>query len=187
MPTERKKIPTSTRIAILTEAGYRCSVPTCRTILAIDLHHVEALEDGGSDDASNLIALCPTCHRLYHRGTIDNEAIKTWKHMLVALSNAFDKQAMDDLIFLSKIEQGKFVFSSDGVLKFSRLIAAGLAEFKPHIEPARINILHRLDAAYDVRLTDKGKSFVNAWKAGDSELLKKSLLPPDGPEPVWLS
>ena len=39
-PAKRKSIPQAVRVAVLTEAGYRCAVPTCRGILALDLHHM---------------------------------------------------------------------------------------------------------------------------------------------------
>ena len=42
---------------VLIEAGYRCAVPTCRTILALDLHHIEEVKDGGPNEPSNLLAL----------------------------------------------------------------------------------------------------------------------------------
>src|SRR5690349_13496502 len=76
--------------SVLIEAGYRCAVPTCRNILAIDMHHIIEVKDGGPNEPSNLLALCPTCHALYTRGTIPKEAINAWKTMLVTLSHAFD-------------------------------------------------------------------------------------------------
>src|SRR5262249_19757962 len=82
------------------EAGYRCAVPTCRNILAIDLHHIVLVSDSGSNDLANLLALCPTCHALYHRGVITQDAIYSWKGMLVALSHAFDQATIDGLLFL---------------------------------------------------------------------------------------
>src|SRR5207248_8959417 len=69
-PRERDNLPLKTRVIVLTEAGYRCAVPTCRSILALDMHHIWEVSAGGGDDPSNLIALCPTCHALYHRGNI---------------------------------------------------------------------------------------------------------------------
>lgn len=48
-----KKIPVDTRTQVLTESGFRCAVPTCRGILAIDLHHIVALSDAGGDDPAN--------------------------------------------------------------------------------------------------------------------------------------
>lgn len=43
---------------VLMEAGYRCAVPTCRNILAIDLHHIVQVSIGGGNDLANLLARC---------------------------------------------------------------------------------------------------------------------------------
>lgn len=48
----RKSISDEVRRQVLIEAGYRCGVPTCRNILAIDLHHMEPVNEGGAVDAS---------------------------------------------------------------------------------------------------------------------------------------
>lgn len=167
----RKAIPQAIRIAVLTEAGYRCGVPTCRTIIAIDLHHIEEVHEGGGNDAGNLIALCPNCHGLYHRGTIKRESIVIWKGMLVALSSAFDSQALDDLIFLSNLKRRQLCVSGDGVIKFSRLIAAGLAQFQLVMQNGPI-------VQYEVLLTGRGKSFVSAWQAGDRDALAAAVTLP---------
>jgi hypothetical protein len=96
----RTAISLDVKIQVLTEAGYRCAVPTCRNILAIDLHHIVEVKDGGRNEASNLLALCPTCHALYTRGTISRESINTWKMMLVTLNHAFDQESISNLLFL---------------------------------------------------------------------------------------
>jgi len=96
----RTKLPQDVKIQVLTEAGYRCAVPTCRTILALDLHHIVEVKDGGPNEASNLIVLCPTCHALYTRGNISREAINTWKMMLITLNHAFDQESISNLLFL---------------------------------------------------------------------------------------
>ncbi|MEQ1749320.1 MAG: HNH endonuclease signature motif containing protein, partial [Prosthecobacter sp.] len=83
---ERTDIPKKARHAILREAGYCCAVPTCGTTLAIDLHHIWEVKDGGGNELSNLIALCPTHHALYHRGFISSESIAEWKRRLVAIN-----------------------------------------------------------------------------------------------------
>src|SRR5438445_13450748 len=124
---ERANLSVATRSAVLTESGYRCAVPNCRGILAMDLHHIWEVQDGGNDDPSNLIALCPTCHALYHRGTISSESIFVYKSMLVAISRAFDVEAIDRLLFLDGCKKDFLVVSGDGLLHFGRLIAAGLA------------------------------------------------------------
>ena len=126
-PRERKGLPLQTRVIVLTESGYRCAVPTCRNILALDMHHIWEVSGGGSDDPSNLIALCPTCHALYHRGTIKAESIYVYKSMLIAITRAFDVEAIDRLLFLESCKKNFLVVSGDGLLYFSRLIVAGLA------------------------------------------------------------
>ena len=87
MTKKRKYISKKARIVVLTEAGYRCAVPTCRTILAIDLHHIIHVSEGESNDPSNLLALCPTCHALYHRGEIFKDSILAWKQLLIDLNS----------------------------------------------------------------------------------------------------
>src|SRR5258708_40054116 len=98
-PRERTKLPLSTVTLVLTEAGYRCSVPTCRGILALDLHHVVPVRVDGPSTAENLLALCPTCHALFERGTITQESIVTWKAFLRSLARAYDHRTLDLLWF----------------------------------------------------------------------------------------
>ena len=165
----RRAIPSSVALKVLTEAGYRCAVPTCRTILAIDLHHLIPVSEGGENDPQNLLALCPTCHGLHHRGTIPLEALRVYKGMLVALTGAFDYNAIDDLIFLYKLPENSLAISGDGVLKFSRLIAAGLAAFRLLMQNGPMVL-------YQVGVTEKGEAVVNAWMSGDRQALTKAML-----------
>lgn len=87
MTKKRKYISKKAKIVVLTEAGYRCAVPTCRTILAIDLHHIVHVSEDESNDPSSLLALCPTCHALYHRGEIFKDSILAWKQLLIDLNS----------------------------------------------------------------------------------------------------
>src|SRR5437660_11710026 len=103
-PRERDNLPLKTKVIVLTESGYRCAVPTCRNILALDMHHIWEVSEGGNDDPSNLIALCPTDHALYHRGTIKQQSVYVWKAMLVAITRAFDVEAIDKLLFLEPLK-----------------------------------------------------------------------------------
>jgi hypothetical protein len=152
------------------EAGYRCAVPTCRTILALDLHHIVDLQDGGGDDVSNLLALCPTCHALYTRGTITRDAIHSWKGILVALNQAFDKESISNLLFLKGVGPNGPFISGDGVLKFSHLISAGLAAFGVAMQNGPL-ILYR------VTLTGRGNQIVDAWFSGDRGAVQAALTP----------
>ena len=71
----RKKVPKKVVIEVLTEAEYRCAVQTCRNILAIDIHHIIEVVESGDNELANLIALCLTCHALFHRGIISCDSI----------------------------------------------------------------------------------------------------------------
>lgn len=168
-PRERKRIAQKTRLIVLTECGYRCAVPTCRTILALDLHHLWEVSAGGSDEASNLVALCPTCHALYHRGTIHEDAIYAYKSMLVSLTRAFDIEAVDRLLFIDKCEKDFLVVSGDGLVKFDRLIAAGLADM---VQKANNNFQL---VTYAVNISESGRKIVSAWKSGDRARIDNAL------------
>lgn len=165
-PRERESLSPRTRLLVLTESGYRCAVPTCRGILALDMHHIWEVSAGGGDDPSNLVALCPTCHALYHRGTINQSSIYAYKSMLVAITRAFDVGAIDQLLFLESCETDFLVVSGDGLLHFARLIAAGLAS----VEQKANNSWQIV--TYAINLTQKGRQLVEAWRMGDRVRLR---------------
>jgi hypothetical protein len=173
-PRERKDLPLRTVTIVLTEAVYRCAVPTCRAILALDMHHIWEVAAGGGDEPFNLIALCPTCHALYHRGTISADAIYAYKAMLVAICRAFDLEAVDRLLFLSMCPKDYLVVSGDGILHFARLIAAGLASVEQ-----KANNAWQL-VTYAVNISEKGKQLIEAWRQGDRTRLSQVL---GGPVP----
>ena len=146
---------------VLTESGYRCAVPTCRQILALDLHHIWEVSAGGGNEIQNLIALCPTCHALYHRGTISADSVYVYKAMLVALNNAFDFEAVDRLLFMAQKQTDFLIVSGDGVVPFARLASAGLV----HVDMKANNCWELV--TYSVNITPKGKLLVDAWRKGD--------------------
>ena len=169
---ERTNLSAKTRLLLLTESGYRCAVPSCRGILALDLHHICEVSEGGSDDPSNLIALCPTCHGLYHRGTIKAESIYVYKAMLVAITRAFDVEAIDRLLFLEMCKKDFLIVSGDGLLDFSRLIAARLADMEQ-----KANNENQI-VTYAVNISDKGRLLIEAWREGDRTRLKTAIAGP---------
>ena len=143
-------------------------------ILALDMHHIWEVSAGGGDDPSNLISLCPTCHALYHRGNIKSESIFAYKAALVAITRAFDVEAVDRLLFLESCAKDFLVVSGDGLLHFSRLIAAGLATVE-----RKSNNNWQL-VTYAVNIHDKGRLLIEAWKQGDRARLREVM---GGPVP----
>ena len=172
MPTSptnhRRSMSPTLKRDVLTEAGYRCAVPTCRSILALDLHHIVAVEEGGPNTLSNLLALCPTCHALYTRGTIPREAIDAWKHTLVALSHAFDAETISLLLLFTHPWSKDLLVSGDGLLRFAPLLIADLAV------PSLIG-RQGLWQLYHIDLTAKGQRLLDAWCAGNREQVRLAL------------
>jgi hypothetical protein len=80
--------------------------------------------------------------------------------MLVSLSHAFDTATIDDLLFLATPQAANLRVSGDGVLKFSRLVAGGLASFDLVMQNGPLML-------YSVGLTPKGAQLVNAWRSGN--------------------
>ena len=166
---KRKPLSMTLKREVLTEAGYRCAVPTCRNILALDLHHIVAVEEGGPNTLSNLLVLCPTCHALYTRGTIVQEAIHSWKGIVVALSQAFDAEAINLLLFLKQTRTNDILVSGDGLLRFASLIASELA----------LPYLIRQQGPwqfFSVHLTAKGQRLLDAWCSGNREQVRRALI-----------
>lgn len=164
----RDKLLLDVRAAVLAESGYKCGNPTCRNVLSLEVHHIVHVEEGGKDDASNLLPLCGHCHGFYHNRQISRQSIFVWKSVLVSLSRAYDVPTLDQLLFLNKSEVQALRISGDGVLPFARLIGGDLATFKLEMENG---ILRQ----YSVGLTQKGKQLVSAWQSGDPDAVNKVL------------
>ncbi len=169
MANNRKAIPADARRLVLHEAGYKCANPACRTILTLDIHHLEYVAVGGGDTADNLLPLCPDCHTLHHQGFIPAESVRAWKMLLLALNEALDRHSVELLLLLERVKQ-HFV-SGDGVLQFASLIAAGLVEWGGSERTPDKSFYHM------VELTEKGKQFVAGWKKGDQQAALSGLAP----------
>jgi 5-methylcytosine-specific restriction endonuclease McrA len=62
----------ATRKRVLVRDGFHCRAENCPTPSRgargrLIVHHLVAVEDGGSDDDGNLSTRCPTCHERAHR------------------------------------------------------------------------------------------------------------------------
>ena len=92
--------------------------------------------------------------------------------MLVALSHAFDIGTIDRMLFLGMCPKDYLVVTGDGLLNFSRLIAAGLATVEQ-----KANNAWQL-VTYAVNISEKGRQLVSAWRKGDRARLSEVLTSP---------
>lgn len=44
-----------------------------------DVHHIIPVSNGGKNEITNLITLCPNCHRMIHRNLISEEKLKKFR------------------------------------------------------------------------------------------------------------
>ena len=58
------KISTKIRQAVYSRDGYACAL--CQSTKPFHVHHVTPRSQGGTNELSNLICLCFTCHSIVH-------------------------------------------------------------------------------------------------------------------------
>ena len=181
-----KKIPKSIKLDLLTECGYRCSIPTCRAIIPLNMHHIVPISDGGGNTSDNLIVLCANCHGLYHNGVIQKDSMLVWKAVLISLNNAYDKRSIDALLFLEKFNKSRPVnVSGEALMQYSSLFVSGLIDFEGIFTPTvaierptkggKETITQGSVQMYRLFLTEKGEHLVKAWKAGNKEAVKEAM------------
>jgi hypothetical protein len=159
-----------------------CGNPRCRHILPLELHHIVWVRDGGGNEPSNLLCLCPNRHALHTAGHISRSSILNWKGTIEALNHAFSRESRDLLLFLHATDAHPIWYTGDGLLKFAGLISAGLAVIADirQGEGARVKQKHPfgdLFGDYDaeqtpplttvmVQLCERGRHLVKAWLDG---------------------
>lgn len=159
----------SVRELVMLEAGYRCSVPTCRALTPLDVHHIDEHAKGGSDEASNLICLCCNCHNRYHREKIPSQqGMKVYKIRLQELSRAVDPDNIDLLLMLDD-KLPTLAVSGDTVAKVAALLNTGYVQADYHSGQGQIvtNVGAHPAPHYRLKLTERGREFVADWKNGE--------------------
>lgn len=78
----RSAIPAELARAVHVEAGHRCAIPRCGHS-NVDVHHIVPWSVCKEHKYSNLISLCPNCHRRAHRGEIDATSLRNYKRLLM--------------------------------------------------------------------------------------------------------
>ena len=59
-------IPPRTRREVLARDKHRCQAPGCGRTRFLEVHHIVPRQQGGTNQAENLMTLCASCHRLWH-------------------------------------------------------------------------------------------------------------------------
>jgi hypothetical protein len=76
---QRPPIPQQLRRDVLVEASHRCAI--CGST-PIEIAHIDPWSKVKEHKFENLIALCPNCHTLHHKGEIDRLSLLQYKRQL---------------------------------------------------------------------------------------------------------
>ncbi len=97
----RPAIPQAVKDAVLVESGHRCSIPTCRTPVPIEIAHIVPWAESKDHSPENLIVLCSNCHSLQEKGHISQNTLRKYKNNLKILNsryNDFEKRVFEHII-----------------------------------------------------------------------------------------
>ena len=136
----------------MAEAGYRCAIPNCRALTTLGLC---LIDEQGRQEAGNLICLCARCSDRYSRDGVPSlRTMEVYRSRLRELSRALARESIDLLLYLAKIEW--LAVSGDKVAEVAPILNAGYmyADYKSA-------------PTYRLRLTQKGRDFVEAWQQGE--------------------
>ncbi len=123
---KREHIPNDVKRRVLIEAGHRCAIPTCRSAVSVDIHHIKPVHEGGDNSPDNLIPLCPNCHRMVHDGKIDRKSVAIYKRNLRFTYDRFTQVEADLLFEMHKAPDGyEFAWNETMLLLLKRLFDAG--------------------------------------------------------------
>lgn len=71
----------------------------------LQIHHIEAISNGGSNDLENLIILCPNCHKSAHAGIIKKNDLHKLKNSPKELKDfQYNNISLEHKIIMEKID-----------------------------------------------------------------------------------
>lgn len=161
---EAGKVKQDVRTLVLHEAGYKCANPRCRYPITLEVHHLHYVSEGGKDEPANLLPLCRNCHGEHHVGKIPSESLRSWKMLLLAINEAFDRPSVDKLLLIHKLKFIKHL-KGEGVLSLAPLVASDLVGVRLMWQNA--DNQGGIEEMYIATLTEKGNLFVEGWLSGD--------------------
>src|SRR5208282_2823226 len=81
---KRRRVPSITRKRIFQEANSRCALCKNSDVAALEIHHVHAVKDAGTNAPENLILLCANCHNKVTHGSVSRDDLAAAKNSLQA-------------------------------------------------------------------------------------------------------
>jgi len=161
----RSAIPAELRRKILVEAGHRCAISTCRSLI-VEVHHIEPWEKCKKHEYNNLIALCPNCHTRVHKDEIDKKSLRLYKNNLRFLYDKFTTFEIDILFDLYHVPEDKmFNFPANFEILIKRILEAKYVNF---IRNTRQLMIQGMQANHNfLKISPSGREFVKQLSEED--------------------
>ena len=159
----RPSIPAELKRRVLCEAGHRCAIHTCRSIIEVDIHHIVPWSKCKEHNYENLIALCPNCHRLADRGRIDQKSLRIYKANLRYVYDKFSQFEVDVLFALhDQPEKSALPFPPFMELLIKRILDAGYIGMEH--PTGSVHTFGMQISPYYIFLTDDGYEYIDSLK-----------------------
>lgn len=138
------------------EARFRCPNPGCGKWMVADPSYVVAIDGHAPETPSNLLVLCPSCFRNYHRGQIPSHAFRAWKSVLLAEKSPYDLDHLTFLQFLETLAE-PIVLTTTQLIEVKGLVVTGAiaTEQVPGDVPQ-----------WKVEITVAGHLLLESWRQG---------------------
>lgn len=179
------------RTKLSLEYNFSCCV--CGQKWFFDIHHIKSIKKGGTNNPSNLVLLCPTCHRKADRGVYSmNQLRRLKKDYLKRI-----KQEVLNKTQLTKIQEiqiGKFIYNHCIAKKYPRenyvmldsdelfflvfdFIDIGLIVNPSDMKPLLVNNHELLELeSLEVIITPFRMMFLKEWQRYEEEISKQYYL-----------
>lgn len=169
MATERDKIPRPLERDVKTEAGHRCSIPTCRATAGLQIHHIVPWAKVKKHTFDNLILLCSNCHSRVTGGEIDTLSVKHYKANLSVVTQRYGDLERRVLELFAQHPEADLIELPGGQdLLLWYLLRDGFLVKKPNT--GQYLQLNGRDAVEAYVLTATGKDFVQRWVSAREDL-----------------
>lgn len=173
------RIPSHTQKQLLSEAGYRCSNPTCKALTTQDASQFDYVFQTGVTHIENLLALCGDCHQQYHGRHIPQAALQAWKILQLALAGNIEERSMDLRVAAIRNYQSIAPFFPDEHLPFPFIGGEIHLNIKEsHMMLARALGIYEPDKTQTIQtLLKPGMTFVDIGaNKGDFSLLAAKIV-----------
>ncbi len=160
--------------ALLTEAGYRCAIPTCRGTSSLQFEHIDEWHKVKEHKFENMIILCANCHARVTSKEIHKDAIRKYKNNLAILTGRYTTAEWRLLDFIldnspDAVDQNGKVrlrFPQSDQVTYYGLVKDGYIVFEHY--KAGIAIGETVSNQIGIVFTQKGVELLQSYKNGQT-------------------